>query len=117
MPKSIPETFLGGKWGRCKNCKRRFPKTRDDKLFCCDKCRHEYNNYGRTPQAQMEGRLKSFLKTPAFRKLLNEAIKKELRAMREDLSKPMPSATPESRTTETAYRNPDQGDPSKLPTR
>lgn len=78
MPKTRQETPDDTRWGRCKNCKRRFTKSRDDKLYCSGRCKNQYNNYGRTPQSQMEARLKSFMRTEAFRELMREALRKEV---------------------------------------
>jgi hypothetical protein len=70
---------FGGRWGRCKNCKKRFPKTRDDRLYCSDRCKNQYNNYGRTPEAQMVARFKSFMRTQDFKTLMREAVRKTVR--------------------------------------
>lgn len=71
---------------RCRNCKKPFKTDRPDKHFCEKSCRYEWHNYGKTPQAQMEGRLKAFMKTPAFHALIRAEIEKELRLIEKEVS-------------------------------
>ena len=63
---------------RCRNCKKPFMRRKPTQVFCKAKCRDQYHNYGSTPQAQMEGRLKSFMRTEDFRALMREAVRKEV---------------------------------------
>ena len=61
-----------------------YDKTRENQTFCKPKCRYDFNNYGRTPQAQVENRLRGFMKTPAFRELMRETVAKEVRVLLSD---------------------------------
>jgi ribosomal protein L37AE/L43A len=63
---------------RCKNCRKRFTKTQATKLFCSTKCRANFHNYGKTPLEQVTKRLKVWMKTPEFRELMREAVRKEV---------------------------------------
>jgi hypothetical protein len=80
---------------RCKNCRKFFEAQKENQVFHDAKCRADFHNYGKTPQQQMIARLTRYMKTPAFKAVLVEAIRKELRAMREKVPTREPSAIPE----------------------
>lgn len=67
---------------RCKNCRKLFEPQYDTQVYCTAKCRADFHNNGKTPEAQMLNRLQRFMKKPAFKTLLREAILKELRALK-----------------------------------
>lgn len=76
--------------GRCLNCKKFFMKRKENQRFHDEKCRMDYHNNGKTPQEQMVNRLKRYLKSPAGKELIREAVAKELRARA-----PLTNARPE----------------------
>ena len=55
--------------------------TKENQVFHSVECRADFHNNGQTPEAQMLSRLQRFMKKPAFKTMLQEAIRKELRAM------------------------------------
>lgn len=66
---------------RCRNCKKRFTKTQATKVFCSTKCRANFHNYGKTPLEQITKRLQVWMKTPEFRELMREAVRKEVQEL------------------------------------
>ena len=67
---------------RCANCKKFFMRTKENQRFHSVRCRTDFHNNGKTPEAQMLNRLQRFMKKPAFTVLLRDAIQRELRAMK-----------------------------------
>jgi len=66
---------------RCRNCKKFYTKTRENQTFCKKKCRDNFHNYGKTPLEQVTRRFKAWMRTPDFKEMMRDAVKKELRAM------------------------------------
>lgn len=56
--------------------------TKENQVFHDVKCRRDFHNNGQTPEQQMLSRLQRFMKKPAFKTLVRDAVTKELRAMR-----------------------------------
>ena len=74
--------------GRCRNCKKFFMRTKPTKVFCTPKCRDQYHNYGSTPQAQMEMRLRSFMRTEDFRALMRDTVRKTVGEVLAEMNQP-----------------------------
>jgi hypothetical protein len=63
---------------RCKNCRKFFMTTRVGQLYHSEKCRRDFNNYGKTPVEQLVRRLNSFMRTPAWKAMIQVEIQKAL---------------------------------------
>lgn len=66
---------------RCRNCRKFYTKTKQNQIFCKAKCRENFHNYGKTPLEQVTRRLKAWMRTPEFRELMRDAVRKEVRAL------------------------------------
>ena len=64
---------------RCKNCKKRFIKTQEHKVFCTPKCKSNFHNYGKTPLEQVTKRFNAWMRTPEFKELMRDAVRKAVR--------------------------------------
>lgn len=63
---------------RCRNCKKFFMRRKYNQVFCKQTCRNNFHNYGKTPQQQVETRLKAFMRTEDFRELMRDTVRKEI---------------------------------------
>jgi len=56
-------------------------RKQEHQVFCTVKCKSNFHNYGKTPLDQVTRRFKAWMRTPEFKELMRDAVRKEMRAM------------------------------------